>query len=34
VREDGFGAVLDGFFDLVLFQFLARKMFRHTRSPD
>src|SRR5437879_2535611 len=34
VRDDSFGAVLDGFLDFVLLQFFARNMFGHSRSPD
>src|SRR5882762_5600767 len=34
VRDNGFGAVLDGFLDFVLLQFFARNMVGHARSPE
>src|SRR5260370_3184733 len=33
VRDDGFGAMLDGVLDFVLLQFFARNMLGHARSP-
>ena len=34
VRDNRFGAMLDGFLNFVLLQFFARNMIGHKRSPD